>query len=162
MQLWPGHFACPGRVCDARGDLPSTPLATSTAASTDHQVVEGTARCASLGLALRLRGGGGDFAAHFYQQENLLFPVTVAGGHVLNNYAQFFDGLQSQLATRDVAKLMQLSVTLRDGRSTTVQTLYEHMAPLCAAMQPQPSTAPATALAPPAAAPLGYTHNTAR
>ena len=27
-----------GAVCDARGDLPSTPLATSTAASTDHQV----------------------------------------------------------------------------------------------------------------------------
>ena len=36
---------------------------------------EGTARCASMGLTLRLRGGGDDdFASHFHLETSKLFP----------------------------------------------------------------------------------------
>ena len=97
------------------------------AADTSGTNAEGAAQCAPMGLALRLRGGGDDFAAVFQDHENKLFPVSLPSGHVINNYAQFESFLWTQLS-RFGAQIWQLPVTLRDGRTTTLQKLQEHMA----------------------------------
>ena len=104
------------------------------AADTSGTNAEGATQCAPMGLALRLRGGGDDFAAVFQDHENKLFPVSLPSGHVINNYAQFESFLWTQLSSFG-AKIWQLPVTLRDGRTTTLQKLQEHMLPWAAAAE---------------------------
>ena len=94
---------------------------------------EDTARCASMGLTLRLRGGGDDdFASRFHLETSRLFPVADAAGSTFQNFEQFAGHVQ--FVVQHSPHYLQYPVTMQDGRSTTVQALYDHM--VHAATQP--------------------------